>query len=194
MLLLRAIAIIGEGALSVFAATRDVWMGLNKGPILSWRHSSRGLALLGRPLGVQVFWGGRALFREGVSYIQIPLSSRVSSSWVWGSQTGRRRCSHGALRGLPWCTTDACNFPLPPRYCILETKLVTFLCPSSSNSIVALCALPLPQIAAGLLESCWQIMQIGESPAPAHLDCAWPPASCARQQGAAGGHSRTGLS
>lgn len=35
MLLLCAVAIIGRGMLSFFAATSDVWMGLNKGPIQS---------------------------------------------------------------------------------------------------------------------------------------------------------------
>lgn len=43
--MLCAVAIIGEGVLSVFAAAGDVWMGLHKGPILSRRRSSRGLAL-----------------------------------------------------------------------------------------------------------------------------------------------------
>lgn len=45
ILLLCAVAVFSEGVLSVFAAASDVWMGLNKGPILSRRHSSRGLAL-----------------------------------------------------------------------------------------------------------------------------------------------------
>lgn len=45
-------------------------------------------------------------------------------------------------------------------------------------------ALLLPQIAAGLLESCWQIVCWWKL-IPPRPDCPWPPACCTQQQGTA---------
>lgn len=176
-----AVAIIGRGVLSFFAATSDVWMGLNKGPIRSWGYSSRGLALsfLSRRLLREMCGEGRgAVYLDrGVLYIQIPWSSQVGSSWGWGSrQTGRRYSSNGPPKG----SDKRLQLSFASIFATVSWRQSQwgFHAFSPLPSIPSLLppALLLPQIAVGLLDSCWQIARRWKL-TPPHLVCSWLSAS-----------------
>lgn len=75
-----------------------------------------------------------------------------------GAEEVIRQGGGRALMGLPWGSTDACNFPLPPCLPLYlgdrASGAFTLFHPLPSISSLLPPALLLPQIAVGLLESC----------------------------------------